>query len=125
MKRIVYLTAAMVLALGIGGVAGQGTGSAVESFLGTVKAVSGSSLTVERGSLSGTFSIDAKTHVAAKGATAATKEAQKAGKPGLTVPDAVHVGDQVVIRFRDMKGTMLATDIQVRNPGTGALQPKK
>lgn len=125
MKRIMYLTTAMVLALGIGGAAGQGASGAVESFLGTVKAVSGSSVTVERGSLTGTFNIDSKTHVAAKGATAKTKENQQAGKPGLTVPDAVHVGDQVVIKFRDMKGTMLATDIQVRNPGTGALQPKK
>jgi hypothetical protein len=125
MKRVVYLTTAMVLALGIGGVAGQGAAGPVESFMGIVKSVSGSSVTVERGSLNGTFNIDSKTHVAARGATAKTKEAKAAGKPGLTVPDVVHVGDQVVIKFRDMKGTMLATDIQVRTPGTGALQPAK
>ena len=33
---------------------------------------------------------------------------------GLTVPDAVHVGDQVVVRYRENSGKMMATDIQVR-----------
>ena len=125
MTRIACLTLAGVLALGVGGAsAGQAAG-AVESFIGNVKAVSGSSITVERGTLSGTFTVDAKTHLAARGATAATKENKEAGKPGLTVPDAVHVGDQVVIKFRETKGLMLATDNQVREPGTAALRPRK
>jgi hypothetical protein len=118
MKPIASLTLAMVVALGIGRVAGQ-EGS-VESFRGSVKAVSASSVTVERGTLSGTFNVDARTHVAARGATAKTKDNVAAGKAGLTVPDAVHVGDQVVVKFRDTKGAMLATDIQVRVQGPGA-----
>jgi len=94
----------------------------MESFVGVVKAVSGSSLTVERGSITGVFNVDASTHIAAMGATAKTKEAQAAGKPGLTVPDAVHVGDQVVVKFHEMKGTMMASEIAVR---TASVQPAK
>jgi len=114
MKPIAYLTAALVLALGVSGAAAQGTASKVESFMGIVKNVTPSSVTVERGTITGIFTIDPKTHVAVQGATAKTKEAKAAGKPGLTVPDAVHVGDQVMVKFHEMKGTMMATDIQVR-----------
>ena len=119
MKPIAYLTAAMILTLGVAGAAAQG---AVESFMGIVKAVSGSSVTVERGTITGVFTVDPKTHVAVQGATAKTKEAKAAGKPGLTVPDAVHVGDQVVVKYRETSGKMLASDIQVR---TKSLASKK
>ena len=66
------------------------------------------------------FTVDSKTLVAVQGATAKTKEAKAAGKPGLTVPDAVHVGDQVVVKYREMTSTMIATEIQVRTPAPGA-----
>jgi len=75
----------MVLAFGVGGAAAQTAGK-MESFVGVVKAVSGSSLTVERGSITGVFNVDASTHIAARGATAKTKEAQAAGKPGAHRP---------------------------------------
>ena len=116
MRVVSSLTLAMVLALGIGVSTAQDKGAAspVESFRGVVKAVSGSSMTVERGTLSGVFTIDANTHVAARGATTATKAAKAAGKAGLTVPDAVKVGDQVVVRYHEASGKMMATDIQVR-----------
>ena len=120
MKSIAYLSLATVLALGIGSAAAQGTKT--ESFVGVVKAVSGSSVTVERGSIVGTFTVDSSTHIAARGATAKTKEAKEAGKPGLTVPDAVHVGDQVVVKFHETKGTMMASEISVR---TASVQPAK
>ena len=116
MKSIACLAAALVLALGVAGANAQGS---VESFIGVVKSVSQSSVTVERGTITGVFTVDTKTHVAAKGATAKTKEAKAAGKPGLTVPDAVHVGDQVMVKYHEMKGTMMATEIQVRTPAPG------
>ena len=75
MKRIACLGAVMVLALGIGGSAAQSSGAAkTESFFGIVKAVSGSSVTVERGTITGVFTVDSKTHVGARGATAATNK---------------------------------------------------
>ena len=120
MKPIAYLTAAMVLALGVAGAAAQGVAGQIDSFMGVVKAVSGSSVTVERGTITGVFSVDAKTHVGVQGATAKTKAAKDSGKAGLTVPDAVKVGDQVMVKYRETKGTMMATDIQVRTPAPGS-----
>ena len=114
MRRIAYLAPVMVLALGIGGAAAQGAAAKTESFFGIVKAVSGSSITVERGTITGVFTVDSKTHIGARGATSATKKAKDAGKAGLTVPDAVKVGDQVTVRFQETKGGMLASDITVR-----------
>ena len=118
MARSTYLALAVVLALGVGSAAAAG--QSAESFMGVVKSVSGSSVTIERGTLTGTFNVTSATHVGVQGATAKTLENKRAGKAGLTVPDAVHVGDQVVIRFHESNGAMVATDIQVRVKGASA-----
>ena len=117
MKRKVL--AVMVAVLALSGV--HAWAQATESFLGTVKAVSGNSVTVERGTLTGVFAFDSKTHVSVAGATAKTKANQAAGKSGLTVPDVVHVGDQVMVKFVETANRMVASDIQVR----ASLAPKK
>lgn len=117
MKRSVF--AVMVSVLALSGVSAWA--QTTESFLGVVKAVNGSSVTVERGSITGIFGFDAKTHVAVTGATAKTKENQAAGKAGLTVPDVVHVGDQVMVKYFEKANSMVASDIQVRV----SLAPKK
>jgi hypothetical protein len=117
MKRRVLIVVVAVLAL-----AGVRAGAqATESFMGVVKAVSGNSVTVERGTITGIFGFDSKTHVSVAGATAKTKENQAAGKAGLTVPDVVHVGDQVVVKYTEKANSMVANDIQVRV----SLAPKK
>jgi len=122
-KLIAYLTAALVVVLGATAASAQEP--ATESFMGIVKAVSGSSVTVERSTITGTFTVDAKTHVAARGATAKTQENKAAGLAGLTVPDAVHVGDQVVVKYHEVKNTMVATDIQVRTPAASTAAANK
>jgi len=110
MKRSVFVAVVAVLALS--GVSARA--QTTESFLGIVKAVNGSSVTVERGTITGIFAFDSKTHVAVAGATAKTKENKDAGKAGLTVPDVVHVGDQVMVKYVEKANSMVASDIQVR-----------
>ena len=73
MKRKVL--AVMVAVLALSGV--HAWAQATESFLGSVKAVSGNSVTVERGTLTGVFSFDSKTHVSVAGATAKTKKTRR------------------------------------------------
>jgi hypothetical protein len=109
MKRITYLAA---IAVGLLAWAGPAR-AASESFMGSVKAVSGSSITVERGALTGVFAVSGSTHLTVTGATAKTKEAKAAGKAGLTVPDAVHVGDWVIVRYVEQGKGMMAADIRV------------
>ena len=109
MKRNLAVVAVLVL-LGVRAWA-QGT----ENFVGLVKAVSGNSVTVERGPVTGVFAVDSKTHLTARGSTAKTRENQAAGKPGLTVPDMVHKGDQVRVRYtyNDKTNAMVVNDITV------------
>ena len=109
MKRIVFLAVAMLVLSSVGAWA-QG-----ESFIGTVKTLTGASVTVERGSITGVFAFDSKTRVSAKGASTKSRENAAAGKP-LTVPDIVHVGDQVVVKYMYMEktNTMMVSDISVR-----------
>ena len=115
MKRITYL-AAIAVALLAWAAPAQ---AAAESFMGSVKAVSASSITIERGTITGVFAVNTSTHLTVTGATAKTKEAKAAGKAGLTVPDAVHVGDWVIVRYVDQGKGMLASDIRVVTPLPG------
>jgi hypothetical protein len=109
MKRITYLAAIVVGVLAWAAPAH----AASESFTGTVKAVSDSSITVERGTVSSVFTVSGDTHLKVSGATAKTKAARAAGKPGLTVPDAVHVGDQVTVKYAEQGNGRVASDIHV------------
>ena len=94
MKRSVLAAVVAVLVL-----SGVSVFAQSESFVGVVKAVNGSSVTVEHGSITGLFNFDAKTHVGVRGASAKTAEAKAAGKPGATGPDLLHVGDQVKVSY--------------------------
>src|SRR5215831_14902105 len=109
MKRITYLAA---IAVGFLAWAAPAR-AASETFTGSVKAVSASSITVERGTITGVFAVNPNTHLTVKGATAKTQEARAAGKTGLSVPDVVHVGDQVTVRYVEQGNGMAAADIRV------------
>ena len=112
MKRV--FAAALSAALVFSGV---GLLAQAETFIGTVKSVTGSSVTVERGALTGVFAVDSKTHVGVAGATAKTQEAQAAGKPGISVADVLKVGDQVRVKYTYASATnkMVVNDITVTN----------
>ena len=111
-KHVPHL--ALIAALMLGGVALAAQESDRDSFIGIVKTVSDSAISVERGATMFAFVINAKTHVAARGATSKTRENLAAGKAGLTVPDVVQAGDQVFIKYEWKDGARIATDIQLR-----------
>ena len=110
MKRSLYIVVAVLVLLGA-----RAWAEGVENFVGTVKTVTGNSLTVERGTISGVFAVETKTHITAKGSTAKTEANKAAGKAGLTVPDMVHKGDQVRVRYTysDKTNAMVVNDIAV------------
>jgi len=111
MKRRACLAAAVVFAFSSVGVWAQ---AASESFVGVVKSISATSITVERGSITGVFGVDSSTYVGAKGASTKTRAAKEAGKPGITVADVVHVGDQVKVTYQQKGNAMAASKIEVR-----------
>jgi len=114
MSRIVTLTLAAVVAVGIGTASAQtkAAASKTQSTTGVVKTVSPSSLAVENGSKSITFTIDSSTKVLARGSTAKTAEKKAAGAPGLVITDMIHAGDRVTVRYHNAGGVMTATEVR-------------
>jgi hypothetical protein len=83
---------------------------------GTVKDVSGTSLTVTVGGKDMAFTVDAATKFIGKGLSTKTRE--KGGK--MTATDAVGSGDMVSVTYHDMGGTMHAAQVRVNTKAMGA-----
>ena len=109
MKRLL-LVALAVAGLCVGqtvGVDAQAKGKTM-SASGTVKSVSGSSLTITAaGGKDMTFSIDNTTKFVGKGL------GTKAKQGPMTATDAVASGDKVRVSYHDMGGTMHAANVSV------------
>jgi len=115
MKRFVLVVlAAFGLSMAALPVGLQAQGKAKSmSASGTVKAVTGTSLTVTAaGGKEMTFTIDSTTKFVGKGL--GTKA--KAGK--LTATDAVGMNDRVSVTYHDMGGTLHAASVRVNSKGT-------
>ena len=116
MTRIVSVTLAAVLAVGVGLVTAQQKAASTKtlSVNGTVKTVSANSLTVESGKKSMSFTVASTTRILATGATATTKDKKREGAAGLSITDVVHAGDVVRVMYREAGGIMSAVEVQLR-----------
>jgi hypothetical protein len=108
MGRIPVLSAvvAVVLALSFAAPAGAET----KWVRGKVTAVSATSITVSVKDKPMTFTVDPSTDIVGAGLGTMTREAQAAGKAGITVMQAVKVGDRVEVHY-DV-ASMKASDIR-------------
>ena len=97
-----------------GGAAESNAAPVTKNVQGKVKSISGSSLTIDENGRDVAFIIDRDTDVFARGATRATRQA--GGK--LAITDIVHTGDIVRVAYRDVNGSMKASEVQVRAAGT-------
>jgi hypothetical protein len=115
MGRLVYLTLAGAVAIGISAAGAQTSGDAgskVQSMTGVVKAVSASSLTVDRGGHEVVFGVDSSIRVLASGRTAGPRDlVLRAPGPGLT--DFVKTGDQVQVKYRQSGRALKAVEVRV------------
>jgi hypothetical protein len=109
MKRLLMIALAVgALCMGQAvGLDAQAAKAKTMNASGTVKAVSGSSLTVTVAGKDMNFTIDGSTKFVAKGL--GTKA--KAGPVSAT--DAVGMGDKVKVAYHDMGGTMHAANVTV------------
>ena len=109
MKRLLVVAlsvSALCLAPAVG-VQAQGKAKSMTAS-GTVKAVSGSSLTVTAaGGKDMTFTVDNSTKFVGKGLSTKSK-----GNP-ISATDAVHEGDRVTVSYHDMAGTMHAANVRI------------
>jgi len=118
MKRLLIVALA-VGALFVGQIAGldaQAPAAKAKTMTanGTVKAVTGNSLTVTANGKDMTFSVDKDTKFVGKGL--GTKA--KAGP--VTATDAVGNGDKVRVTYHDMGGTLHAANVSIQMKATVA-----
>jgi uncharacterized cupredoxin-like copper-binding protein len=121
MRRLFgVLLAAAVLVAAAPGLAHAGQAAAkLLNALGSVSAVSPTSMTVKSGSNEWVFTIDKDTSVTAKGGTHKSLALKADGKsPMLT--DFIKVGDGVTVSYHEMGSMKHAASISLRAPS-----PKK
>jgi hypothetical protein len=112
MARLVYFTLVVAVAIGISASSAQTNGKAgsrVQSITGVVKAISASSLTLERNGSEITFGVDSSTRVLGK--TGVRDLVYRPGVRGLT--DFVKAGDRVTVRYRQSGSAMNAVEVRV------------
>jgi Domain of unknown function (DUF5666) len=86
------------------------------SASGTVSAVTNDSLTVTSGANSWTFAVDKSTKVVGEGVGTLSRKMKEAGK-GMTITDAVGVGDTVTVSFTEAGGAKTATNVNITRKG--------
>lgn len=114
MKRLLAVALTVLgLSVAVQGLQAQGTMAKTKTksmtASGTVKAVTGTSLTITSGGKDMTFTVDPTTKFVGKGL--GTKA--RAGK--LTAQDAVGTDDAVSVTYHDMGGTMHAASVRITN----------
>jgi hypothetical protein len=114
MVRMVYLTLAVAVAIGISAASAQTNGqpsSKVQSMTGVVKAVFASSLTLERGGNEIRFGVNRSTRVFAKRrGTAGDLVGRPGGRP---LTDFVKVGDHVTVSYRQSGSALNAVEVRI------------
>jgi hypothetical protein len=126
MKQLALVALVMVLAAGVGVATVEAqAGAKTQSAIGAVKTVSGSTFTVDTGKSELKFMVDAETYILAKGASTKTRAKKASGQGGLTIADVVHEGDQVLVKYVQTAGNLMASEIEVRNPRPSSAQPVK
>jgi hypothetical protein len=119
--RTLLTAAALVLGFAIGLVAAQDK-PRTQTAVGAVAKIGGTNLSVDTGK-GGTlqFITSATTEVKVATGSSQAREAKLEGKPGVKITDAVHVGDQVQVKYTDVGGKLMASEVEVlqRRPASG------
>lgn len=79
---------------------------------GKLTAISGSSMTVSSGGKDLVFTVDKDTDIIQEGAGTRTREAQRAGRGGVPLDRLFKVGERVEVHYREVDGTLQATEIR-------------
>jgi hypothetical protein len=117
--------AALVVGLGVG-TAAQKTQENTLTAIGSVSKIAGDSLTIDAGkgkAMQFVTNTDTMVKVSAGGAKA--QAARQEGKKGLKITEVVHVGDQVFVRYSEVGGKMVASEVDVRERRPASAQPVK
>src|SRR5262245_14775550 len=111
--KLQAILAVTTLVVGLGvGVAAQAKN---QTAIGPVLKIAGDSLTIDVGKgKTMQFTTNASTEVKVTAGGAKAQAAKEAGKPGLKITEVVHEVDQVFVRYSDVNGKMVASEVDVR-----------
>jgi len=124
MQRKILTVAGLVLGLAITIVSAQDQKAKTLTTVGPVAKISGNSLSVDSGKGVVQFVTDSKTEVKVTAGGAQAQKAKQEGK-GVKITDAVHVGDQVSVKYTDNGGKLVAMEVDVLQRRPPSTQPPK
>ena len=123
MRRTILTVAGLVLGLAIAIVSAQDKAKTLTT-VGPVAKISGDSLSVDSGKGIVQFVTNSKTEVKVTAGGAQAQKAKQEGK-GVKITDAVHVGDQVSVKYTDNGGKHVAMEVDVLQRRPPNTQPPK
>ena len=123
MQRKILTVAGLVLGLAIAIVSAQDKAKTLTT-VGPVAKISGDSLSVDSGKGIVQFVTNSKTEVKVTAGGAQAQKAKQEGK-GVKITDAVHVGDQVSVKYTDNGGKHVAMEVDVLQRRPPSTQPPK
>jgi len=124
MQRTILTVAGLVMGLAITIVSAQDQKAKTLTTVGPVAKISGDSLSVDSGKGIVQFVTNSKTEVKVTAGGAQAQKAKQEGK-GVKITDAVHVGDQVSVKYTDNGGKLVATEVDVLQRRPPSTQPPK
>jgi hypothetical protein len=124
MQRTILTVAGLVLGLAIATVSAQDQKAKTLTTVGPVAKISGDSLSVDSGKGIVQFVTNSKTEVKVTAGGAQAQKAKQEGK-GVKITDAVHVGDQVSVKYTDNGGKHVAMEVDVLQRRPPNTQPPK
>ena len=123
MQRTILTVSGLVLGLAIAIVSAQDKAKTLTT-VGPVAKISGDSLSVDSGKGIVQFVTNSKTEVKVTAGGAQAQKAKQEGK-GVKITDAVHVGDQVSVKYTDNGGKLVAMEVDVLQRRPPSTQPPK
>lgn len=120
--RMVLTSATLVLGCAVTVLAAQDKPKTLTA-IGPVAKISGDSLSVDTGKGVLDISTTNATVVKVQGGSSKARAAKESGAAGVKITDAVHVGDQVQVKYTDTAGKMVASEIDVRTKRPASAQP--
>ena len=124
MRRTILTVAGLVLGLAIAIVSAQDKAKTLTT-VGPVAKISGDSLSVDSGKGIVQFVTNSKTEVKVTAGGAQAQKAKQEGQKGVKITDAVHVGDQVSVKYTDNGGKHVAMEVDVLQRRPPSTQPPK
>ena len=123
--RLLLTAAAIVLGCTVSLVGAQAPKGKTLTAIGPVSKVSGEMVSVDTSKGPMQFVTTETTQVKVAGGGGKAQAAKEAGQKGLKISDAVHEGDQVSVKYTDVGGKLMASEIDVKQRRPASAQKSK